>query len=349
MKRNLKKGVLMLAVAATGSLLLLFNRQSAQGATDAIRLCLTSLIPSLFPFMVICLLVLLCGGGAVLGRVISPVMQLLFRQKGNAATACALSFVGGYPTGAQMIDLLVRSGELSSATAQKLLYFCVNAGPAFVLGVAGPMLFNGAQAGLMLLIAHLGGAVIIGITVMHTGSKKEPDKGQSIPKKPPAPLPFDQALVSAVARASAAMLQICAWVVLFGALSGVLTCVIVHPAWQTGLCAILEVSGGCVRIKPFGLPALAALISFAGLCVHGQIFAGVSFPVAKGRFLLARGMHALLSAGIALLLCRIFPGAVQTLQNGVRVLPGEGSSGWLASAALLLTCAVFAVSVAGKE
>ena len=137
----------LLAVLCCFSALLLLPEVSAQAARDATLLCAQTLIPSLFPFFVLSSLLIACGASELLSALLSPLMRPLFGLSGAGAAALALGLCGGYPVGARTAAELVENGALSQEEGERLLTFCNNAGPGFLLGVCGAGVFSSSRAG----------------------------------------------------------------------------------------------------------------------------------------------------------------------------------------------------------
>ena len=136
----------LLAVLCCFSALLLLPEVSAQAARDAMLLCAQTLIPSLFPFFVLSSLLIACGASELLSALLSPLMRPLFGLSGTGAAALALGLCGGYPVGARTAAELVENGALSQEEGERLLAFCNNAGPGFLLGVCGAGVFSSSRA-----------------------------------------------------------------------------------------------------------------------------------------------------------------------------------------------------------
>ena len=117
--------------------LMLYPQESMQAARDGLTLCGNVIIPSLFPFFVLSSLVVELGLAGYLGRMLEGVMRPLFNVSGVCASAFALGFVGGYPVGARTAIDLYQKGMCTRTEAERLLAFCNNSGPAFILGVVG--------------------------------------------------------------------------------------------------------------------------------------------------------------------------------------------------------------------
>lgn len=132
----------LLAVLCCFSALLLLPEVSAQAVRDAMLLCAQTLIPSLFPFFVLSSLLIACGASKLLSALLSPLMRPLFGLSGAGAAALALGLCGGYPVGARTAAELVENGALSRDEGERLLAFCNNAGPGFLLGVCGAGVFS---------------------------------------------------------------------------------------------------------------------------------------------------------------------------------------------------------------
>ena len=137
----------LLAVLCCFSALLLLPEVSAQAARDAMLLCAQTLIPSLFPFFVLSSLLIACGASELLSALLSPLMRPLFGLSGAGAAALALGLCGGYPVGARTAAELVENGALSRDEGERLLAFCNNAWPGFLLGVCGAGVFSSSRTG----------------------------------------------------------------------------------------------------------------------------------------------------------------------------------------------------------
>ena len=131
-----------MALAALLALALLWN---AAAAAEAVRrgvtLCLTSVIPALFPFFAVSSLLVSLGAGDA-ARVLERPFRALFRCGGAGAAAFLLGMIGGYPVGAATVASLVRQGDVSPAEGRRLL--AANCG-TFVSDDRGTDPFTGAR------------------------------------------------------------------------------------------------------------------------------------------------------------------------------------------------------------
>ena len=158
--RDLILGIGLLCGAAA---LILHPQEAIAAMSSGLSLCGNVIVPALFPFLVLSSLVVELGMSRYLGRLLEPVMAPLFRVNGSCATALALGFLGGYPVGAQTAIRLYQSGQCSQTEAERLLSFCNNCGPAFVLGVVGAGIFGSSKAGILLYLAHIAASLLVGL------------------------------------------------------------------------------------------------------------------------------------------------------------------------------------------
>lgn len=302
----LKKWLFPAAAACSGVLALLLltcGNTAAQGVRDGISLCLASVIPALFPFFVAAQLLTSLGAAEVLGRTAGPLFRRLFGIDGAGAAAFLLGLLGGYPVGVKTTGSLVRQGFLSSEDGARLLTFCNNAGPAFILGIVGNGVFHSSRAGVWLYLLHAASATAVGLLLCRTGGATKPPAvprtAPAVPvKKPPTSLAA--AFIEAVQSGVHAMAGVCGFVIFFLVLlrlaEGTLGSL---PPLAAGL---LELTNGILRLTPNrrGFITAAGLLGWGGLSVHGQTAAVLSGSgISLRRYLPAKALQGALSAVLA--------------------------------------------------
>jgi len=310
--------------------LVLFPQESVQAARDGLTLCANVIIPSLFPFFVLSALIMNLGLVRYLGRAFSPLMRPLFNVGGECAAALVLGFVGGYPVGAKTALSLYENGSCTKGEAERLLAFCNNSGPAFILGVVGAGIFNSSKIGLMLYLAHFLASVMVGILFRNWG---KPAGGvRKRPRESFTAVRFSTAFVEAVKSSVQSTLSICGFVVFFTvvirllflsgaipALAGFLGIIFSRlgfdAKWAEGLLTgIIELSSGVWSLKGASgqirsAVAMAAfMLGWAGISVH---FQSLSFIGGSGlsvrSYILGKLLHGGISAGLVFFLTRLFP------------------------------------------
>lgn len=320
MKKHFARLLLPLGVLCAAAALLFYPTQAAAGAKRGIGYCVDILIPSLFPFMALSVFVVKSGLAASMGRLAAGPCRILFGLPGSAAAAIVMSMVGGYPVGARAVAALCQEGEISPKEAARMLCFCVNSGPAFVLSVVGAGLLRNAQAGVILLASQLSASLLLGILCSLGVSRKQ--RGKAVSQKG---MGAAQALICSASDAARSMLSMCCFVILFAVLLDLLRVFLSSPTASTFVSILLEVTGGCNDAVQQGLPlwVLSFAIGWGGICVHFQILSSISgIPIGMPRFMLFRLFHGLLAGGIAFGLCVLFPEAAPAFGNTTAPLHG---------------------------
>ncbi len=293
---KLKNAALALLLALFAAALLLYPAEAAEAARQGLALCLQTVLPSLFPFFVLSSLLVSSGGADALGHVLEPLMRPLFNLSGAGAAAFALGLVGGYPVGARTAAELYRSGALSRSEAERLLSFCSNAGPGFILGVCGAAVLQSARAGAYLYLVHVASAVLTGVLMRRLpGAERAPSppRGSTQSVRPAAAFP------NAVRDSFAAAWSVCGFVVLFAVIVRPVSALLPGRALPIGL---LELTNGVLMLSPgqSGFVHCAVLLGWGGLSVHAQTLSVLDdTELSAKRYLLGKTMQAALSAPLA--------------------------------------------------
>lgn len=245
-------------------------------ANKALALCAEAVVPSLFPFFVCSNLLIALGGASILSRYLSRLMRPLFGIPGSGALAVVLGVVSGYPVGADCVAALYTSGSCTKAEAERMLTFCNNSGPLFVMGAVGVGMLHNPKLGAVLYGVHILSALLTGLLFRRFG--KGQDTTESLPPKARTESPCS-AVGGAVANGVSSILKVCGFVVVFAVLTAGV------PAWRGSqfLYALLEITGGIqalLQVHELGrylLPAVSFFLAFSGVSVLLQV-AGIIMP-----------------------------------------------------------------------
>ena len=143
---------LMLLIAIAMLAILIFHSDLAKAScSKALLLCAQILVPSLFPFFVLSAFISRLGIASILGKIISPIVSPAYGISSAGASALIMGFIGGYPSGAAYIAELEKAGDIKPEEAERLIAFCNNSGPAFIIGVIGNCIFNSTKIGIKLI------------------------------------------------------------------------------------------------------------------------------------------------------------------------------------------------------
>lgn len=272
-------------------ILILDSKTALSGAQEGIRLCLQTVIPSLFPFFVLSGIITNAFFGYP-GAAFSPLGKLFLLPEG-AESILIPAFLGGYPVGARSVAEAYRHGQLDPEEAQRMLAFCNNPGPAFLFGMGG-VLFTDKRLPWVLwsiiIISSLAVARIFPVTQKRSVQLMSKPSQESI-----------------IHISLKAMSAVCGWVVLFRVV--IAFCnrwfLWLLPEWaRVMVIGILEISNGCAALSGIAQESLrfllaVCLFSFGGLCVTMQTVS-VTQGLSKRYYLLGKSLQTLFSLVLSL-------------------------------------------------
>ena len=279
----MKKKISLLAALCALIMLLTASEQVISSCKASLYLCRRLIIPGLFPFFIISGLLNGLGFPYLFAKLLGKLPQRLFHVSSAGFSAFLMGILGGYPLGAAAISQMLDEGVIQKNEAERLLAFCNNSGPAFILGAIGAGVFNSPAAGLLLYGVHIVSALITGFILRGREEYNAPLMSFS-------PLPFTKAFTNAVSGAVISILNVCGFVLCFGVFTGLIE----NSSAFLGLCHIIAEktsldapliraifrglielgSGvGAMEALPFSrlnFAAAAFLLGFGGLSVHFQ-------------------------------------------------------------------------------
>lgn len=269
-------------------------------AAEALALCAGSVIPALFPFLVLSTLLVSLGFGEWLSPYLAGLMTPLFRQPGLSSGALVLGLVGGYPIGARTAAEIYRRRLLTEDEARRLLTFCNNSNPVFLISVLGAGVFGSVRTGVWLWLIHLLSALLVGL-LFRGGGGGNPARVPAAPA--PAAVSFPAAFVGAVGSAAGAMVSICGFVTFFYVLAKPLSAL--GSYWAPALVGLVELFSLTPLLPPdrLGFILAAGISGWGGLSVLAQTAAvldGTGLPLTP--CLLGKALQGLFSALLAGLL-----------------------------------------------
>ena len=114
---------------------------------------------------------------------------------------------------------------------------------------------------------------------------------------------------SAVSDALQSVIGVCAWVVIFSAITNCLEMCIENKSIFIAVSSILEVTNGCVMLTgKMPIPVITAIIGFGGICVHCQVLSELKeCKVKYSHFFVCRVLNGAIASFIAYLLLLVFP------------------------------------------
>lgn len=335
----MKKLFTYIIVCAVTLILILNPDKSVYYARNALLLCAEIIIPSLFPFFVCSGLLIYSGFCEILAKLFSPVMKPLFNVNSSGAAAFVLGIISGYPLGAVTACQLYRGMYISKTEAERLLCFCNNSGPLFIMGAVGVSMYHSTRVGIVLYIAHILGAFTVGIL-----SRFYRSSDFCAPRSTITLQNTSSVFSSAVSNSIQSILTVCATVVFCSVISSlVLDMISVNSYLKAMINGVCEFVSGLDRVSALDSTLMSKLLisawicAFAGISVHLQVMgvvgdSGLSLkPYVFGKFL--HGLFSVLYTYIILRLMPISQTVFSFMQQDKRI-----SAGFYISSGFCVTC-----------
>lgn len=142
--------------------LLIRSDVAEAAALDALKMCATVIIPSLFPYMVISSMIVSTGAADRIGSRLSGLTGAVFRLPGCTGGAVILGALCGFPVGAKTACELYERSNIRRRECERLIAIANNTGPSFVIEVVGAHFWGSRGMGLTIYIAQILSALLIG-------------------------------------------------------------------------------------------------------------------------------------------------------------------------------------------
>ncbi len=321
-------------------MLLRFPETAAQGISDGIDISLGTLIPTLYPFMVLSTLIVELRIFNRIPGSLNRITSFIFALDGKCLGTVILSMIGGLPLGCKMTSEMYEKGAISRSQGRRMLLFCYCCGPAFALSSVGLYMLGSKKAGAIIYASIILSALTVGILSRFF---EEEDNVYLKVKDSETDGGFSSALVRSVSKGSSAMLSVCGWVILFSSVGRLIEILPLDSSVSFFLGCILEVTNGAYTASGnLPLPIIAGIIGFGGLCGHCQVMPYVlKLRLRYKFFLTSRIICGALSVIFCKTLLYFFPVSYEVFSLGT--LPSQSASGISSaiSVAMLFSAGLF--------
>ena len=129
----MKKFVSLFIIIGFFVIMLIFPRQTFEGANNGLLLWFQIVLPTLLPFIILSNLLIHTNAVTYISTIVKPFIQRLFRVSDYGCYAVFVGFLCGYPMGAKVVADLIQTEKISQKEGQYLLSFCNNTSPMFII------------------------------------------------------------------------------------------------------------------------------------------------------------------------------------------------------------------------
>ena len=201
---------------------------------SALSLCSGVIIPSVFPFIVISDFLYAYTDPSSL-KLLGSAFERVFKINRKGLYPFVLGILCGFPLGVKCASELYRDGSLTRDEAERIIGFCNNTGPAFLVSGIGLGLRGSLSDGFLLYSVMVLSSVITGalFSIGHTKSDLHPNSLNS----------RSFSLTSSIKGAGLNTLCICSYLTFFACAVGMLRNIIGENYLYLSLVSFLEVGG----------------------------------------------------------------------------------------------------------
>ncbi len=320
-------------------LLMKFPLLSSEGIRKGLEISAGTMVPSLFPFLVVSSFAELSGAIDFSGEKTDKFFRKIFGCSGKTGSTILFGLFSGFPAGCSLASELYSKNKITQNEAKRIALSSVNAGPAFVIGAVGSMYLDSVRAGIIMFISLSLSSLLIAFFTKLFLPCSPYEESTHETEKPS----LSEAFVASVYSGSKNMLLICGWLLLFSCLTNIISGTTDNETFSSIVKIFSEVSSGCKEMSRTKNPAhLVFVIGWSGLCVHCQILPYIIRIGLKMKFFFcSRLFHAGLSALITAALLKIFPCETSVFSSGTDVVARTFAVSAPAAAGLLLMCIIF--------
>ncbi len=283
-RNNMVEILLPILGTAVMALFLVCSGYTSEAVVTALKVGISSVIPAVFPCMVLSKLVVSLGGGKLFSRLFGGLVERAFGLSRSAATPIIIGALCGFPLGAMTATELYSRKELSRVELERIIGFVSLPSPAFVINAVGSSMLGDRMAGVLLYFVLLIVSLFVGAVICRIGRCQE--KKSSIANFEKRKSSIAEIISDAIGSSAVASLKICAYIAFFSALTAI-ACRIsgATPMVSTLIGGFFEFSSGCFSAAHCGatasLPLCALILGWSGLGIHFQVMSvcpkGISY------------------------------------------------------------------------
>ncbi|WP_026889188.1 sporulation integral membrane protein YlbJ [Clostridium beijerinckii] len=329
---NIKKNTLICIFISVLIIVFVLNiNQCTTAAIDGCKLWYNTILPTTFPFVVICNLLIYYDGINLYSKFLGPLICKPLGLSRNCSFPIVASILCGYPLGAKYCVDLYNMEYIDRYEYERLLNIASNVGPLFLIGsVAGTLLGN-VSLGYILLIGSNLSIILMGFL---TKKKRNLNKLSSLPCPKNESMNFGNAVKNAVQNGINTTLSIGGFIIIFSVvISLVKNNLYINIAFRqldnilklpsqtlySIFLGSIEMTNGCSIISPLqiSLPLklgiISFLTSFSGLAVIAQVSSFVSdTKINYSRYIFLKVIQGIVSFIITYGLCKVYPTSIYT-------------------------------------
>jgi sporulation integral membrane protein YlbJ len=265
-----------------------------KSALEGCKLWVTSILPTVLPFTLICNLLIAYDGISLYSKFLGPLLCRPLGLSKNCSFPITASILCGYPLGAKYSSDIYNLGYIDRNEYTRLLNIATNCSPLFIMGPVGTAMLGNIKLAYILLVANYISPIIIGILT----------KKRNVCPKTNMPMPkfhttknFGEILKDSLDQTINTTISIGGFIIVFSIIIGIIKSnanlyiffnhveELIHiptNSLYSVLLGSIEITNGCNLIAtsnlilPIKLSIISFLCSFSGLCIIAQASSFIS-------------------------------------------------------------------------
>lgn len=301
---------------------------SISAAINGAKLWFKAMLPTLFPFLVICNLLISFDGITLYSKIIGPLLCKPLNLSKSCSFSLVASFLCGYPLGAKYSTDLYDLGYISKKEYTRLLNIASNCGPLFILGSVSTAMLGNIKLGYLLLIANYLSTIIIGLfTIKNSDINLTKNFNNTQQSKN-----FGQAFKESIENAITTTVSVGGFIILFSVLIALIKnntyitnfikdVELLLSIPQGSLYAIIlgsvEITNGCNLLAtstlslPLKLSIISFLCSFSGISIIAQVTSFTSkHNISVTKYSIIKLLQGIISFIITFIISKLFVGSI---------------------------------------
>lgn len=297
-----------------------------QSTFTGLNLVIKAILPTVFPFSVICNLIIHYDGISFYSNILGPIICKPLKLSNCSSFPIVASLLCGYPLGCKYCCDLYELGYISKEEYLRLLNIASNASPIFLIGSVGAAMLGNIKYGFILLLGNYLAPLIIGFFTKK--NTHEFNNSNEYPLKTDGSYNFGIIIKTSIENAINTTLQVGAFVIIFSIIIGIIKnnsliniifnnvekLLSLSPNSLYGIfLGSIEYTNGCKILTSisssiiFKLSAISFICSFSGLSIIGQIssFTG-KFNVSLKKYSFIKFIQGIISFIITFIFSSIF-------------------------------------------
>ncbi|MGL5067086.1 MAG: sporulation integral membrane protein YlbJ [Sarcina sp.] len=294
------------------------------------KIFLTSIFPAMFPFMVICNLLLYIDGVSLYSKLLGPLLCKPLSLSKSCSFPLVTSYLSGYPLGAKYSEKLYSNKEINFNEFSRIINIASNIGPLFLIASVGTTMLSNTNLGYLLLIPTYLSTLIMGLITKKTSTTKV----YVLPPSSSININIGESIKKSIEDATLTILTLAGYIVIFSVIINILKdsyiittlisllssllgisrslleSVVLGSVELTNGCKIVSESTLSIEVK---LCVISFLTSFGGLSIIAQTFSFFAkHKISFKKYFLLKLLQGFIAAFIMAIICLLNKNSIST-------------------------------------